>query len=142
LAPMDFAIVVGWKSIIKAIFPKSIDGDLLKLVHLSNGFRMTPGSRPLKSGDVVETSAQVTAVINNDSGKMVEVQGEIFRDNQSVMQVTSRFLYRGVFNDFENTFQKSNEIPVQVKLATPKDVAVLRSKEWFHPIDHRLELLN
>jgi fatty acid synthase subunit beta len=142
LAPMDFAIVVGWKSIIKAIFPKSIDGDLLKLVHLSNGFRMTPGARPLKTGDIVTTSAQVTAVINNDSGKMVEVQGEIFRDGQPVMEVKSQFLYRGDFRDFENTFQKSTEIPVQLKLTTPKDVAVLRAKEWFHPIDHRLELLN
>lgn len=42
LAPMDFAIVVGWKAIMKAIFPKTIDGDLLKLVHLSNGYRMIP----------------------------------------------------------------------------------------------------
>jgi fatty acid synthase subunit beta, fungi type len=142
LAPMDFAIVVGWKSIIQAIFPKSIDGDLLKLVHLSNGFKMTPGARPLKTGDVVSTSAQVTAVINNDSGKMVEVQGEIFRDNKPVMEVKSQFLYRGDFKDFENTFRKSNEIPVQLKLSTAKDVAVLRAKEWFHPINDRLELLN
>lgn len=142
LAPMDFAIVVGWKSIIQAIFPKSIDGDLLKLVHLSNGFRMIAGARPLRTGDVVETSAQVTAVINNDSGKMVEVQGEIVRDGSPVMEVKSQFLYRGDFKDFENTFQKSKEIPVQVKLASTKDVAVLRSKEWFHPIDDRLELLN
>lgn len=142
LAPMDFAIVVGWQSIIKAIFPKSIDGDLLKLVHLSNGFRMKPGARPLKTGDIVETSAEITAILNNDSGKVVEVQGEIFRDNNSVMEVKSQFLYRGDFKDFENTFQKSNEIPVQVKLATPKDVAVLLSKEWFLPTNDSLELLN
>ena len=141
LAPMDFAIVVGWKSITQAIFPKSIDGDLLKLVHLANGFRMVPGARPLKTGDVVETSAQVTAIINNDSGKMVEVQGEIIRDGQPVMEVKSQFLYRGDFKDFENTFQKSKEIPVQVKLATQKDVAVLRSKEWFDPVDDKLDLL-
>ena len=141
LAPMDFAIVVGWKSIIKAIFPKSIDGDLLKLVHLSNGFRMLPGARALKTGDVVSTSAQVTAVINNDSGKMVEVQGEIIRDNKPVMEVKSQFLYRGEFKDFENTFRKSEEIPVEVKLSTNKDVEVLRSKEWFLPIYGR-DLLN
>jgi fatty acid synthase subunit beta len=42
-APMDFAIVVGWKAITKPIFPRTIDGDLLKLVHLSNQFRMLPG---------------------------------------------------------------------------------------------------
>ncbi|CRK36926.1 hypothetical protein BN1723_018634, partial [Verticillium longisporum] len=47
-APMDFAIVVGWKAITKPIFPRTIDGDLLKLVHLSNQFRMLPGAEPLK----------------------------------------------------------------------------------------------
>ena len=61
---MDFAIVVGWKAIIKAIFPKAIDGDLLKLVHLSNSFRMLPGAEPLKKDDVVETRAQINAVLN------------------------------------------------------------------------------
>ena len=55
-APMDFAIVVGWKAITKPIFPRTIDGDLLKLVHLSNGFRMVPGASPLKKGDVLDTT--------------------------------------------------------------------------------------
>ena len=63
-APMDFAIVVGWKAITKPIFPRKIDGDLLKLVHLSNGFRMMPGAEPLKKGDTVQTTAQVNAIIN------------------------------------------------------------------------------
>lgn len=130
-APMDFAIVVGWKAITKPIFPRKIDGDLLKLVHLSNGFRMMPGAEPLKKGDKVETTAQINAVINQDSGKMVEVCGTITRDGEAVMEVTSQFLYRGPYTDFENTFQRKVETPMQVHLATAKDVAVLKSKEWF-----------
>lgn len=130
-APMDFAIVVGWKAITKPIFPRSIDGDLLKLVHLSNGFRMIPGAEPLKVGDELSTTAQINAVINQDSGKMVEVCGTITRQGQPVMQVTSQFLYRGAYDDFENTFQRKEETPMQVHLASSKDVAVLRSKEWF-----------
>ncbi|KFA62455.1 hypothetical protein S40285_05831 [Stachybotrys chlorohalonatus IBT 40285] len=130
-APMDFAIVVGWKAITKPIFPRTIDGDLLKLVHLSNGFRMLPGAEPLKKGDEVSTTAQVNAVINQDSGKMVEVCGTIVRDGEPVMEVTSQFLYRGAYTDYENTFQRKIETPMQVHLATGKDVAVLRSKQWF-----------
>ncbi|KAK8051830.1 hypothetical protein PG993_003215 [Apiospora rasikravindrae] len=130
-APMDFAIVVGWKAITKPIFPRKIDGDLLKLVHLSNGFRMMPGAEPLKKGDTVSTTAQVNAIINQDSGKMVEVCGTITRDGEPVMEVTSQFLYRGAYTDFENTFQRKIETPMQVHLATAKDVAVLKSKEWF-----------
>ena len=97
-APMDFAIVVGWKAITRPIFPRVIDGDLLQLVHLSNGFRMIPGAAPLRKGDVLDTTAQVNAVINQDAGKMVEVCGTITRDGQAVMEVTSQFLYRGEYN--------------------------------------------
>ncbi|KAI1814482.1 fatty acid synthase beta subunit dehydratase [Poronia punctata] len=141
LAPMDFAIVVGWKAITKPIFPRRIDGDLLKLVHLSNGFRMMPGAEPLKRGDEVKTTAQINAVINQDSGKMVEVCGTIYRDGQAVMEVTSQFLYRGVYNDFENTFQRKLETPMQVHLSTSKDVAVLRSKDWIQLDNNDAELL-
>jgi fatty acid synthase subunit beta len=130
-APMDFAIVIGWKAITKPIFPRTIDGDLLKLVHLSNGFRMVPGAEPLKRGDEVSTTARINAVINQESGKMVEVCGTLERDGKPVMEVTSQFLYRGTYTDFENTFQLKTETPVQVHLATSKDVAVLRAKEWF-----------
>ncbi|KAI8145418.1 fatty acid synthase [Fennellomyces sp. T-0311] len=129
-APMDFAIVVGWKAIIKAIFPKVIDGDLLKLVHLSNGFRVLEGGDLLSVGDVVDTYAQINAIVNTDSGKMIEVKGIIVRENKPVLEVTSQFLYRGQFNDYEHTFQRNVEAPMQVKLNDVKDIAVLKSKEW------------
>ncbi|OVF11274.1 putative tetrafunctional fatty acid synthase subunit [Clavispora lusitaniae] len=140
LAPMDFAIVVGWKAIMMAIFPKTVDGDLLKLVHLSNGYRMVPGAAPLKKDDVVTTNAVINAVLNQPSGKMVEVVGTIYRDSKPVMEVTSQFLYRGEYVDFENTFQKVSEDPVQVALKSAKDVAILRSKEWFH-LEENIDLL-
>ncbi|ODV67313.1 beta subunit of fatty acid synthase [Hyphopichia burtonii NRRL Y-1933] len=141
LAPMDFAIVIGWKAIMKAIFPKTVDGDLLKLVHMSNGYRMIPGAEPLKKGDVVSSSAEIKAVINQASGKLVEVIGTISRDDKPVMEVTSQFLYRGDYNDYENTFQKVTENPVQVHIKNSKDLAILRSKEWFH-LEKEIELLN
>ncbi|OCK86339.1 beta subunit of fatty acid synthase [Lepidopterella palustris CBS 459.81] len=141
-APMDFAIVVGWKAITKPIFPRAIDGDLLKLVHLSNGFRMMPGAEPLKKGDVLDTTAQINAVLNQDSGKMVEVCGTITREGKPVMEVTSQFLYRGSYTDFENTFQRKTETPMQLHLGTSKDVAILRSKEWFNMEDSDVDLLN
>ncbi|KAJ6018407.1 hypothetical protein N7522_001871 [Penicillium canescens] len=108
-APIDFAIVVGWKAITKSIFPRTIDGDLLRLVHLSNRFRM------------------INAVINQHSGKMVEVCGTIKRNGMAIMHITSQFLYRGNYEDFGNTFQRGDEGPMQVNLATGRDVAVLRA---------------
>ncbi|KAL4780487.1 acyl transferase domain-containing protein [Aspergillus varians] len=140
-APMDFAIVAGWKAITKPIFPRTIDGDLLKLVHLSNGFKMVPGAQPLKVGDTLDTAAQINSIVNEVSGKIVEVCGTIKRDGVPIMHVTSQFLYRGAYTDFENTFQRKDEVPMQVHLASSRDVAILRSKEWFRLDMDDVELL-
>lgn len=141
LAPMDFAIIVGWKVIIKAIFPKSIDGDLLKLVHMSNGYRMIPGAKPLQVGDVISSSAIIKSVVNQSSGKVVEVVGTLKREGKPVMEVTSSFFYRGSYIDFENTFQNTTEPIYHVQIKSSKDVAVLKSKEWFQLYDENIKLL-
>ncbi|CAK7910767.1 fatty acid synthase subunit beta [[Candida] anglica] len=140
-APMDFAIVIGWRAIMKSIFPKSVDGDLLKLVHLSNGYKMNVGVEPLKKGDKVSSKASIKSVLNQPSGKLVEVIGTIYREDEAVLEVTSQFLYRGDYVDFENTFMKTTETPVQVHLKSAKDLAILRSKEWFH-LEREIDLLD
>ncbi|KAI1392857.1 fatty acid synthase beta subunit [Hypoxylon trugodes] len=131
LAPMDFAIIAGWKALMEPLF-HAVDGDLLKLVHLSNRFRMIPSATPFKKGDVLSASSEITAIVNQDSGQMVEVCGTIARDDgKPVMQVTSQFFYRGIFSDFAKTFRRKVETPVRVSLKSLKDVAVLKAKKWF-----------
>jgi fatty acid synthase subunit beta len=71
MVPMDYAIITGRQAMMKAIFPSAIDGDLLKLVHPSNGFKTIPGSRPLEAGDVYRSEARVVIVVNGGSGKTV-----------------------------------------------------------------------
>lgn len=115
----------------KAIFPQSIDGDLLNLVHLSNGFRMLDGAAPLHVGDVVKTEAKIASVINTDAGKAVKVIGNILHEGKPVIEVTSSFLYRGRFTDYENTFEIVQEPDYVVEYPTDASIGVLLSKEWF-----------
>jgi fatty acid synthase subunit alpha len=117
-APMGFAIVTGWQAIMKATFPSSIDGDLLKLVHLSNVFKVIPGSRPLKAGDVCRAEARVVAIVNSDSGKTVRVSGRVLCEDNPVIEVQSAFLFRGRFTDYENTFETIDEPDYEVKPLT------------------------
>lgn len=131
-APLDFAIVTGWQAIMKSVFPASIDGDLLKLVHLSNGFRLLPGATPLKAGEVCKAEGRIVSVVNTDAGKAVRVKGHIIRDDQPVIEVVSGFLYRGRFTDFENTFELIESPDYVVELENEAVVGVLSSKEWFH----------
>ncbi|KAJ3148374.1 3-oxoacyl-[acyl-carrier-protein] synthase [Geranomyces michiganensis] len=130
-APMDFAIVAAWKSLVTAILPKEIDGDLLKLVHLSNEFRMLGSRDILHVGDEIQTETVINSVIINDAGKAVEVKATLNRDAKPLMEIVSTFLYRGKFTDYENTFRRTTEKPVQVVLASAKDIEVLQSKSWF-----------
>ena len=115
----------------KAIFPAEIDGDLLKLVHLSNGFRLLEGAEPIRAGDVCSAEARVVAVTNSDSGKTAKVKGYVLRKGVPVIEVTSSFLYRGRFTDFENTFDIHDEDDYVVELDKPTSVAILQSKSWF-----------
>ncbi|KAJ7762020.1 fatty acid synthase [Mycena maculata] len=140
-APMDFAIVTGWQAIMKSIFPSSIDGDLLKLVHLSNGFRMVDGAKPLQVGDVCKAEAKIVSVTNTDAGKVVKVKGHVFRAGKPVIEVVSAFLYRGRFTDYENTFETTEEPDYIVTLESEAAVGVLQSKEWFEWIDESKPLL-
>lgn len=115
----------------KSIFPSTIDGDLLKLVHLSNGFRMIDGARPLHVGDVCKAEANIVSVTNTPPGKVVKVKGYVYRGEEQVIEVVSAFLYRGRFIDYENTFETIDEPEYIVDIKDDAAVGVLQSKEWF-----------
>lgn len=125
----------------KSIFPADIDGDLLKLVHMSNGFRMVNGACPLQVGDVCKARACIVSVTNTDAGKVVKVKGHVYRGGEQVIEVVSAFLYRGRFTDYENTFETNEEPDYVVPLETDAAVGVLQSKEWFEWDDGSKPLL-
>ncbi|KAL7749388.1 fatty acid synthase alpha subunit Lsd1 [Sorochytrium milnesiophthora] len=128
-APMDYAVVVGWKSMISGLFLKSVEGDLLRLVHLSNSFRRL-GKSTISEGDVVDSATELLAVVNTDTGKRIETKTVLSKQGQQVMEIRSAFFIRGRFTDYHHTFQKTVEDPTLVHVATDKDLTVLRSKEY------------
>jgi fatty acid synthase subunit beta, fungi type len=141
MAPLDFAIVVGWEAMMKAIFPKVIDGEFLKLVHLSNKFRVINDAAPLSSSDRIESSAEILSIMNGESGRVVEVGAVIKRGDLPVLELTSQFLFRGIYTNFDICFQKKIEPQMKVVLDSPAQVAVLRSKSWIQFVDSHFELL-
>jgi fatty acid synthase subunit beta len=126
--PMDFAIVVGWKAIMKSLL--LIHADLLKLVHLSNRFRMHPGATPLKVGDKTVSFARTTSISIADTGKTVEICATISRNHVPVMDVISEFFYRGSYTDFADCFSNKKEDLREVRFSSPSLANLLLSKEW------------
>ncbi|CAH7689739.1 fatty acid synthase subunit beta [Phakopsora pachyrhizi] len=133
--PMDFGIKLGWKAIMKPLFPRSVPGDLLKLVHLSNKLKMKEKAPKLKIGDTVTSEAKITRITNSETGKTVTVKGTIYLLDEGrrvpVMDVISSFFYRGRFDDYEATFMSEDNLDYQVTMNSITDVAILKSKEWF-----------
>ena len=115
----------------RSIFPTTIDGDLLKLVHLSNGFRMVDEAKPLQVGDMCYSKARIASVTNTAAGKIVKVKGRVYCAGTPVIEVVSAFLYRGRFTDYENTFEITKEPDYLANLLNDASVGVLQSKEWF-----------
>lgn len=132
LAPMDYGMVAAWKPLVEPLLAHDLSGNLLDLVHVSNSFRLKPGARPLAEGDIVETRSRVTAVAIQSSGKMVEVVANLFREDQSIMEIRSQFLIRGSYFDHESCFQVVDEAPMELQIKSASQVHVLLAKDWLH----------
>ncbi|KAG9248120.1 fatty acid synthase subunit beta dehydratase [Calycina marina] len=130
-APMDFSMMVSWEAIMGCLFSaENLNSDFLRLVHLSNSFTALEDGVCVNIGDEITTSAKITAILVQDSGKMVQVTGTLERDGKPMMEVISKFLFRGTYTDFENCFEVKAETPAQLQL-NATDVAVLRSRHCF-----------
>lgn len=128
--PMDIAIVLGWEGIMKALIAATGSADLLRLVHLSNSFKVTDASRPLRVGDEVFSKASIESIRISETGKTVAVKGVVVRDGKSVIEVVSAFFFRGRFSDYSTCFEtNSEEYAVQIK--SQADASVLLAKDWF-----------
>lgn len=135
--PLDFAIVAAWKPICAALLQDPVQGDLLALVHLSNGYEIAPGLEMFEEGETVTAVAAVASVTIGDSGKTIAVECKLHRDNvdAAALVVRSKFLFRGRHVDFRGTFSRTAEQKFELTLSGENELAVLLSKSWFqlHP---------
>ncbi|THC93903.1 hypothetical protein EYZ11_006621 [Aspergillus tanneri] len=130
--PIHAAIVPAWESLVAPLVTPGNEGDLLKLVHLSNEFRMEPGEEPLRIGDMVECSSScVEGVVVDEKGKEITVTAEMTRNERRVLTVTSKFLIRGSFPGSSECFRNTMEPEITLKNVTPIDEALLRDRDWF-----------
>ncbi len=105
----------------KSIFPNAINGDL-QLVHLSNGFRMVDGARPLHAGDVCRSEARIVSVVNSNEGKIVKVKSLSSKFScPSCVVVDLRIM-------IQNTFEITEEPEYLLHLDTDAAVGVLQSR--------------
>ena len=129
--PLNACILPAWEALVTPLLVPEIDADLLRLVHLSNAFRLAPNARPLAVGDTVEVISRIQSYTIDEKGKNVTVRAEIKRDGATVLTVVSTFLIQGTFTDFSNTFKAKDMQEVIMDSVSMIDDAVLRDREWF-----------
>ncbi|PWY86567.1 putative fatty acid synthase subunit beta [Aspergillus sclerotioniger CBS 115572] len=133
--PIHAAMVPAWEALVAPLVTPHHEGDLLKLVHLSNSFQLEPGESSLQIGDVVEVSASVQAVVVDERGKEIQVVAQLQREGRLAMTITSAFFIRGTFTDTHECFRTTEEPEILLHKTTPVDDAILRDRPWFHVDD-------
>ncbi|KAL4876402.1 acyl transferase domain-containing protein [Aspergillus karnatakaensis] len=132
LAPLDMAIVVAWKPLMRCLFTDAINGDILKLLHLKNEFQVIDDARPMREGDVLSSTAEIESIrIRPESGKVVRAVATISRDGTPIITVGSEFILQGRYEDYHNTFENKEEQVYKLPLKSKRDVVLLASKPWF-----------
>jgi fatty acid synthase subunit beta len=133
--PISLGLVIAWKAISRPLLLREIDGDLLRLVHRSNAFEYLDGASPLRLGDTVCSTSKVQAVLKDDHGITVVVEARIMRLGESVMKVTSEFLFRGANQKSIPTFRRAEDKRWRFDVATDIEELLLLSRGWFYPRD-------
>ncbi|ORZ29457.1 hypothetical protein BCR44DRAFT_32907 [Catenaria anguillulae PL171] len=128
------ACAAGWKAVVQPLFSGLVDGDLLKLVHLNNFFKVLVRGSLVYAGDQIQTDAEVVSMTNTPTGKKITVKGVLSRvlesKTEALVEVTSSLFVRGAFDDYHRPFNNIEEEPVKLTLRRPQDLAVLKSREY------------
>lgn len=138
---MDIAILASWEVLMKPLFCREVEGDLLRLVHKSNSFEIVAGAKSLKIGDVLHSTSCIKGIYVEDSGKAVDVLAVIRCCGRPVIEVKSTFLFQGTCRDFQNTFKIVKEQSVLTNVHSTKIQALLRGQEWFILDDDSADLI-
>ena len=130
IVPLDISIVIAWEPLVKPLFCRIVDCDLLQLLHRSNQFRYVDGAEPLRIGDTLESSSRIQSITIRNGNKTVEVVAEIKRNGVIIIEVLSKFFCKGSFTDFENTMSCVKEPEFELFVKSEKESALLLSRKW------------
>ena len=135
-APIDIATMAGWRPLVRPLFAEELEGNLLKLVHLSHGYKLICKDRNMvTAGERIDSQARVTSVkILPGVGKRVSVGGTLSRyhsdgSRYDWLAISTAFLIRGDFVDYVSTFTSSEE-EFEVICSDSIITGVLNSQEW------------
>ncbi|KAJ2095905.1 fatty acid synthase alpha subunit Lsd1, partial [Coemansia sp. S100] len=134
VVPLDYAMRAFWPSLCKCLMTQACDGDLTSLVHVSNGFRVLPGTPPMQAGQHLSSEAWISEVVDGDSGRTVVVGGHVISDGLPAVEMSTTFLFRKAKPDYKRNFRHIHEQTLLLTVKDKRTLALIRSKEWMVPV--------
>ncbi|KAI8321062.1 hypothetical protein GQ54DRAFT_290323 [Martensiomyces pterosporus] len=135
VVPLDYAMRIFWPSLCKCLMSSTCNGDLMNMVHLSSGICIVPGAKVPGFEQNLSSSAKIIEVTSSELGRVVRVKGYIAEGDTRVLELDTSFVFRNAAENFSCNFRDICEPPMLVSLADSNAVALIRSKEWFLPLD-------
>ncbi|KAH8885019.1 hypothetical protein GQ53DRAFT_829395 [Thozetella sp. PMI_491] len=134
--PLDMSIVVAWTALTKPLLVPVIGGDISRLLHRSNGFRVlseTDGTH-MAVGDLLSTTARIVRVKIQGTGKVVDVEATISRNEKPLVAVNTSFFIPGHF-EHDDEMSAVQEPEMSIHIDSAKTEAALKSRSWFRAVD-------
>ncbi|KAJ2765939.1 fatty acid synthase alpha subunit Lsd1, partial [Coemansia nantahalensis] len=136
--PTDYLFVLVLPAIFRALTEPPVFSSLLHMVQTSLNAEHAPGATPLAVGDTVDVVVRVLEISNGVAGKKVALEAVLHctsrgdgQDAKLVATLHSEFVFLGAEVGPGEAFRRTTEPSMVATFATPTDVAVLESKEWF-----------
>ncbi|KAM0794195.1 hypothetical protein BDR22DRAFT_815630, partial [Usnea florida] len=79
--------------LIKPLFYRKVEGDLLRLVYKSNSFKYIVGTKALKVGDILYLTSYIKGIYIKNSRKAIDISAVIKRYRKPIIEVKSTFLF-------------------------------------------------
>ena len=128
IAPMDIAIVLSWDCVIKCLFSKKLNVNLLNLVHLSNEIVFKSPKNPFVADDCVTSVSEICAMKNTVYGYEIHVKANLFVQNSQRCSLLTKFLIKEAKS--EDDYENVVEPEMIINISSDEHAELIKSKKW------------
>ncbi|KAI0011643.1 sterigmatocystin biosynthesis fatty acid synthase subunit beta [Xylariaceae sp. FL0662B] len=139
--PLESAVIAAWDVLMRPLLIGDLQGDILRLVHQSISVEYVSNASPTQVGELVSSKSSVRSVAIEPWGKSIAVEAQLMREGHHLATITSKFFIKGRFSDYQTTFSHREEPPVELKVDSSIDEAVLRDRSWLQLEDPSMPLV-
>ncbi|KAJ1948269.1 fatty acid synthase alpha subunit Lsd1, partial [Linderina macrospora] len=132
-APMDALFVIATPGLFKFLTISPFNEGVLDMLHLGYQCSFADTFQTLRVGDSISYEVTMQELVNVIGGKRLVLRVQFYSMGTRIASLSTSFHYRNTTVDQSIAFRHVQEAPMELKIQTQADAAVLRNREWFVP---------